>query len=276
MPATKKGKQSKKIVAAEEQFRTEYKDRVLFMNHNAAGSATTSIVANTGSVADGPTNTTVFVPSVYNDTFARGQKNGEVEGNWIMPKYLNMKISMDFSTMLVNQPYVVDIYHGWCKDTLERSLLYEQIDGGRNRPAFAVGENINHLNETLVQKFLFNAKYDAHFLTYTRKGRGVKILSRKRITGKQMELLVAGSGGSSAVHSQHAPVQNFNFNWKLNDRKLELYPLKVGDGGTDNAVAFAPAKTWVPFVAISVQGMVATTAPGPKVQTNSKFVYTDV
>ena len=134
----KVAKIAKKVVRQTRQKKVELKDRISgqvhFYNMYQNGDAVAPVVPGP---TNGPNNTLCLVPETWSNPFTTGTQNGQVVGTEITPKYLNMKVKLNFDFlrriiyMQANgvdphiQRYDISIVQGWIKKDLRCHLSHE-------------------------------------------------------------------------------------------------------------------------------------------------------
>ena len=83
---------AKSTVQKQNQHRVEYKDRISSVNSS-------NLTSNSGDAINGPENSLILIPKAMTDVFNQGSSNGQVEGNNINAKFLNMKVKLDFTQL---------------------------------------------------------------------------------------------------------------------------------------------------------------------------------
>lgn len=249
MAASKKKAPAK--VAKQNQFRTEYKDRI-------SSIIATSLVTVAGNQAAGPANTKILIPEAMTTIFQQGTANGEVVGNNINLKYLSMKVNLDFteldrqvipvptSTVVETQMYNLTVRQVWVKKDLRAYLtndLYNNASG-RTQPAFpddtaANASWINTSNQTL-----YNAKLEPLFLSYSKKMESdVVVLKTMRIMGDYTKRF---SVDTSTQSVDVTPDKHLTFSWKMPAKKQLLSPLATGES------KYCLSSMWIPAVMVSL------------------------
>lgn len=269
--ARKKKEKAKKPkpVIKQNQFRTEYKDRV-----SAVG---THILATvTGSVTNGPTNSLILTPGALSKLFGQGTLNGEVDGNNINARYLNMKVKINFDLLkavfgTVPYQYNIQIYQGLILQDLREYLTgtHTNTSSGRVQPSFPNHTIVPAYWDDIAKKFLFNANMKPDYLSYEKRlDTQVRILKSWRVKGDQREVIAGGT----AVYGAYSPEKHYTFNWKMPKNKMLLSPAL-----NNSAVAgVAPSGMYVPFVMITMNTNHALgTGEHLSVSEISHFTYTD-
>lgn len=266
-----------KKVIKQNQFRVEYKDRIspvvvhsLFYDDSGATTNTVS----------GPANSLIMVPAALTKLFSTGTLNGEIDGNSFNPRYLNMKLKVDFSklkntgTQSAIVKYDIQIYQGLILQDLREYLDASHVNSssGRTQPAFSDATTAPGHWTQIAKKFLYNSHIKADFLTYEKKmDTQVRILKKWRVMGDQDSNLVLQSGGDTA-HLNQTPDKHYTFNWKMPKNKQTLSPALT----TSTVAGVTPSSMFVPFVMITLHQSVATTAADSlQVSEISHFTYTD-
>lgn len=274
-------KKPKSTVAKQNQFRTEYKDRISSRRNS-------ELSTNVGSSSAGPSNSLILIPEALTTLFGQGTKNGEVDGNVFNPKFLNMKMKINFdklpphttsTTAPIPIQYQIHVRHGYVLQDLREYLEAKTLNSasGRTQPAFPVHSNVPGHWEAVAKKFLFNARIQSEFLSYEKRlDTQVRIIKTQRILGQQEKVitrnqLVAGTGMPLGI-GPVSPDRNLTFDWKMPRDKCSLSPAM-----NSTAVAgYAPTTMWVPFVCVTMNTNVPL-ASGQHLNVHdiSHFTYTD-
>ncbi len=263
------------------QQKTELKDRVVRPSaHDLTG-------ALAGSVANGPAGSYIMVPESFLNTMSQGDLNGQLHGNEYTPKYLNMKVKLNFehldpfggagpSTFTDPQTYYISLTQGWVKISLKASGALSEThansSSGRNQPAFAVGADPHALAIAIAKRALFQANFEKDFLSYEKRSYDdVKIIKRFRVYGDQRKKFVIPDQATSATANQIAPDKHYSLNWKMINKKQELAPIT---GATQN---YGNAQTWIPFVMVTLKGDVGfSTNTKLTIEQANHFTYSDM
>ena len=277
----------KGAVQKQNQHRVEYKDRI---------SAVTSsnLVSNSGDAINGPENSLILLPSAMTDVFNQGSSNGQVEGNNINAKFLNMKVKLDFTQLPQNvfiasgsngrpvtQRYDLYIKQVLIKQSIDEYLTgsYANPESGRSVPAFpALGDIPTHWDDT-AKKYLFNARIQPDFLSYEKRmDNHIRVLRSWRVLGDTTaNFRDGGEGTTESPNLNVSPDKHYSFNWKMPKDKTLLSPDAQG-------TSYALSKMWVPAVIITLkrkyadlvneQGQAIALTP-LVVSDISHFTYTD-
>ena len=280
--AAKKKKPS--TVAKQNQFRTEYKDRITSI-------ISTNLVTVAGSQTSGPVNTKILIPEAMTTIFDQGTANGEVVGNNINLKYLSMKVKLDFteldrqvipaptSTVYEIQRYNLTVRQVWIKKDLRPYLTADLLNNasGRTQPAFpddtaANASWINTSNQTL-----YNARLEPEFLSYSKKQESdVVVLKTMRVMGDYTKNF---SIDTSTQGQDVTPDKHMTFTWKMPQKKQLLSPLATGGS------KYCLSSMWIPAVMVSLDrkyelnhesGKPATIPLGPlQISHISHLTYSD-
>lgn len=281
-----KNMKPKKAVAKQNQFRTEYKDRVSPISQY-------TIAANPESWTPSklPLDSEVLFPYALFNYFSQGTQNGEIDGNQINARYLNMKVELDFSNLPVmvrtsatglrniDQNYHIVIRQCLILDDLSEHLKnsWLNVKSGRTIPAFngLTGDATNpiplELLKEITNKALNRQKIKADFLTYQRRqDTKVRVLKKIVVKGKlnnristandtaiKVEVSSTGSGEYSVLQRPYpTPNQHYTFNWKMPKNKIQLQPVigtTTGDPPVTQLVGYWPGKLWIPCVMVSCE-----------------------
>ncbi len=272
----------KKVVQKQNQHRVEYKDRVSTITEYTL----TELV---GSATNGPDNSLMMIPASLTKLFTQGTANGEVDGNAFNPRYLNMKVKLNFDNLPayvtssgdanVAQQYSLYVRQGLVLQDISESLTstYTNATSGRTQPAFPDGALVPAIWDTIAKKFVFNARIQPEFLSYEKKlDTQVRILSTRRILGDTTARLQTSGSTDSNINAPItiSPEKHLTFNWRMPKDKTALYPA-LRNGNLDGVV---PAKMWVPFVLITLNRSVVDDDIDDhplNVSEISHFTYTD-
>ncbi|AXH74929.1 MAG: putative capsid protein [Cressdnaviricota sp.] len=277
----------KKAVVKQNQFRTEYKDRVSPIYNTIIGAPSLPSVTN------GPGNSAVLMPWAMVDKFNQGSANGEIDGNQINARFLNMKVELDFKNLPVfvntgtapsqlnlQQNYQIVIRQCLILDDISEAAVFEYTNtsSGRIQPAFA--ENTNAWLQTARQR-LYNQRIAPDFLSYERREDSkVRILKTIYVKGNENSHIGRHNGavGESPLASrQNTPNQYFSFDWKMPKRKQLLFPtLADPPGGVPTGHMLS--KSWIPCVLITMERDEADLAAADnnlQINYRSHFTYTD-
>lgn len=276
----------KRAVVKQNQFRTEFKDRVSPISQY-------TIAENPESWTNSklPLDSEVLFPYALFNYFTQGTANGEIDGNQINARYLNMKVELDFSKLPtltrasatgpinLHQNYHIVLRQCLILEDLSEHLQnsYLNVKSGRTIPAFngLTGDPNNpiplELMKVIVNKALNRQKLKADFLTYQRRqDTKVRVLKKIVVKGKLNQRMstaldtavkVEVSGATDPEYtivrkSLPTPNQMFKFNWRMPKNKIQLQPVigtETGDPPQQNLVGFWPGKFWIPCVMVSCE-----------------------
>lgn len=304
------GKKPKKVVAKQNQFRTEYKDRV-----SPISSYEISVNPESWDNTKVPLDSQVLFPYAFFNYFTQGNQNGEIDGNQINAKYLNMKVELDFSDLptLVrtsatgnidqDQNYYVVLRQCYVLEDISEHLnkSYLNVKSGRTIPAFNALTGgtekipLEHM-KIVANKALNRQKLEAPFLTYQRRqDTKVRVLKKIVVKGKLNQRLVhpndtaikvevsgAGSGESTVLHRPYpTPNQHYSFNWNMPKDKIQVQPAigtTTGDPPVTSVSGYWPGKSWIPCVLVTCERDLSDhdLADHPlRISQISHFTYTD-
>jgi hypothetical protein len=284
----KKKMPTKAKVVKQNQFRTEYKDRV-----STIRSLTQGVTA--GTVADGPENSTVILPKAFIDAFSQGTQNGQIDGNSINLKYLNMKIQLIFDDLkqnyigalspnggaiTISQNYYITIRQVWIKKNLSNYLTQSVNNTYSNRaqPAFSSVAIAAQAWQDEANLHTYNSQMEPEFLSYTKKrDTGVIVLKKIKVRPSQDEIPVIDETANTALSV--APKKQYSFNWNMPKSKQLLSPCH------DDTNKFVLSNMWIPALVVSVDrtyntiyeaGKPTAYPPGKlKMSVISHLTYTD-
>lgn len=261
---------AKKAVAKQRQKKVELKDRVSTIggSYQAAdlyqnGMGVLPIVEGP---TNGPNNVYTIVPETWADPFSTGTENGQIVGTEITPKYLNMKLKLNFDFlrrvvfMAPNgadphiQRYDIMLTQGWIKTDLREYMFTEVINpaSGWGLPSFATKADWGTSIRDVINREMFNEGIRPEFLSYRQKAASnIKVLRRIKVKGHQDENFVTGSEAIDNNPVEGAtPEQNFTFNWDLSKmNKTKMAPIGSGTVADVNHVL---GYSWLPFVSIAI------------------------
>lgn len=307
----KKKMKPKKAVIRQNQFRTEFKDRVSPISQY-------TIAENPESWTNSklPLDSEVLFPYALFNYFSQGTQNGEIDGNQVNARYLNMKVELDFSNLPVmvrtsgtgainvDQNYHIVIRQCLILEDLTEHLnkSYLNVKSGRTIPAFngVTGSATDpiplEILKEVTNKALNRQKLKAEFLTYQRRqDTKVRVLKKIVVKGKlnqrlgtandtaiKVEVAPTDSGEYSVLQRPYpTPNQHYTFNWKMPKNKVQFQPVigtTSGDPPVTELVGYWPGKMWIPCVMVSCERDQADhdLASHPlNISQISHFTYTD-
>jgi hypothetical protein len=273
----KGGKPAAKKAVKRVQQKTELKDRVV-------SPASHDLTSFSGSQTNGPGGSYIMVPESLLNKMAQGDLNGQLHGNEYCPKYLNMKLKLNFEHLdpfggehgTDPQSYYITLTQGWIKINLKDSGALTQVHNntasGRMQPAFIAGADPHSLATTIAKRALFNANFEREFLSYEKRAYDdVKVIKRFRVYGDMRKRFVTPQGGGGSTEHAIAPDKHYSLNWRMTNKKQELAPIT---GETQN---YGNALTWIPFCMITLHADIALTASSKLViQQANHFTYSDL
>jgi hypothetical protein len=252
---TSKKPAPKAKVSKQNQHRVEYKDRISRINES-------TLTSNSGDAINGPENSLILLPSAMTDAFNQGSSNGQVEGNNINAKFLNMKVKLDFTSLPQNvfiqhnqqtlpatQRYDIYIKQVLIKQSIDEYLVgaYANPESNRSVPAFPVLADIPiHWRDT-ARKYLFNGRIQPNFLSYEKRmDNHIRILRSWRVLGDTTKNFRDGGDGTTESPDLNiSPDKHYSFNWVMPKDKTLLSP-------DANGTSYALSKMWVPAVIITM------------------------
>lgn len=246
--------QSKKkkpsTVSKQNRFRVEYKDRITEVIDN-------DLTINSGGPSSGPANTQILIPEALTRVFPQGTSNGQVDGNNINLKYLNMKVKLDFTELpqfvnnspdipekFVPQRYNLTVRQVWIKKDMRDFLTatYVNPSSKREQAAFPTEPIANQGWIDTADLYTYQSRLQPEFLTYSRKEKtDVVVIKTMRIMGEQTKTFQDEDG-----HDNISPDKHLTFNWTMPKVKQLLSP--VADDGTQMIIS----SMWVPAVLVSL------------------------
>jgi len=247
---------AKSTVQKQNQHRVEYKDRISSVNSS-------NLVSNSGDAINGPENSLILIPKAMTDVFNQGSSNGQVEGNNINAKFLNMKVKLDFTQLPQNvfiasgsqsrpvtQRYDLYIKQVLIKQSIDEYLTgaYANTESGRSVPAFPVLADIDQHWTDTARKYLFNARIQPNFLSYEKRmDNHIRVLRSWRVLGDTTANFRDGGNASTESPDLNvSPDKHYSFNWKMPKDKTLLSPDAQG-------TSYALSKMWVPAVIITLE-----------------------
>lgn len=288
---------AKKTVAKQNQHRVEYKDRISTIQ-------TVDLIDTPGiaSPLTGPENSVILLPRSYTSTFQQGVSNGQIEGNSIMPKYLSMKVRLDFSRLPQYvkhaasgdrwdyQQYDLYIQQVWIKETLneERRGTFANQFSNRLQPAFENQTTYDNAWTNISKKMLFNARIQPDFLSYEKKAdTQIRTLRKWRVLGDQNAGFTSANitptlgtdPGPDASVGRVSPDKHYTFKWEMPKDKQYLSPVVQ----TTTTADYGFSSMWIPAVVITLnrkygdaETVFPATADSPLLISEiSHFTYTD-
>ncbi len=266
--------QIKKTVKKHRQARVESKDRI-------ANIRSFTLTSNAGNATNGPENSLVLVASSQWSGFTQGSFNGQIESNSITPRYLNMKVVLNFDKLPAYsagaiQSYNVRIYQCLVQRTLKDAghlvATHLNTESNRTQPAFDTGVNASDLvvmAQDEAQQVMFNARLQPDFLSYDKRvNDNLKIIKTWRVLGdttKKFQSAILANSDASV-----SPEKHYSFNWRMPQTKRELSPLK------DTPTDLGFSSMWIPAVLITMDTKNALAqGEGLQIQTIDHFTYTD-
>jgi hypothetical protein len=307
-------KKPKKAVVKQNQFKTEYKDKIsqVFLNTIVGNPA------NWDPAVHSPKDSSVMLPHAMFNTWTSGTQNGQIDGNQINARFLNMKVELDFSDLPVivrtqdgtipsiDQNYHITIRQCLILDDVRDFLreTYVNSNSRRDQPAFdgtvhSPPQDNTPLDKTIdvVRRALNRQFVESDFLSYQRRNDSkVRVLKKIVVKGNLNKRF--GTENMAAVKVETTepaeppvytlktrpyptPNQYFSFNWKMPKDKMTLQPVISLDDSTPpikTLMGYYPGKTWIPCVMVSCKRDVADydiAAHPLRVRQISHFTYTD-
>ncbi len=277
---------SKAAVKKQNQFKTEYKDRVSRVNEYTLG-------VNTGSSSQGVENSLLLMPDALTKIWTQGTENGQIEGNQVNARFLKMKVKLNFdnlppyvlsdgSATRLPQSYNLRIYQVLIMENMREYLTgnYSNANSGREQPAIADSATLAQDYKDIANKFLYNSRIQPEFLSFERRlDTGVRILKSWRVLGDTTAKLnqSAGTAPQSATDSGGiiSPEKHYTFEWKQPKDKMVLSPVLNGSTTLDG---YAVASNWIPAVLVTLDRGIPDDAVATNllnVSTRSHFTYTE-
>lgn len=278
-------KKPKKTVVKQNQFKTEYKDRI-----SPISSYTITGPPESWDNSKVPLDSEVLFPYALFNYFTQGTQNGEIDGNQINARFLNMKVQIDFSDLALlvrssasSSVNIAQNYHIVIRQCLVLEDLTDYLDksylnvkSGRTIPAFngltgGTDKIPIELLKSVANKALNRQKIKSDFLSYQRRQDSrVRVLKKIKVKGNlnhrvatetntatEVEVSGTGSGESTVEATKYpTPHQYFTFNWKMPKDKIQVQPVigtTSGDPPVTQLVGFWPGKMWIPCVMVSCE-----------------------
>lgn len=273
-------------VIAQNRPRTEYKDRISLTYQQDLGNSFK------GSATNGPSNSSTFIPDALFEKWQQGTSNGNIDGNQINPRFLNMKMELDFSQLpayvtsagVSNVPchYYIRIRQCLVMEDISESFTLKYVNPVSGRTQRALQDDLTKIGTPrfmeIAKQKLFNNGLDADFLSYEkRQDSKVRILKSHTVKYDLNDRLNSG-GVESATPSSRK--QRFSFDWKMPKDKQIMYPLvDTTDPAAFVVTGHSPGKMWIPCVLVTMERSVAdddqTGNHKLEVSYISHFTYTD-
>jgi hypothetical protein len=302
-------KAPKKATIKKVQFKTEYKDRVSSVH----SSTLSTNPAPWDPFTHSPQNSQILMPHSFLANWSQGTSNGQIDGNQINARFLNMKVELDFSDLPtvvrseIAVPPNVQVYHDQNYHIVIRQCLilddisehlnktYTNSNSGRTQPAFdgiTAGSAPIDLVTDLTRRALNRQLVKSDFLSYQRRqDTKVRVLKKITVKGnlnkrfttenvvatqvKIMEHDEADATYNLLRRPYPTPNQMFSFNWKMPKEKMTLQPVI----GTNSALqGHWPGKSWIPCVLVTCERDTVDVdlATHPlRIKQISHFTYTD-
>lgn len=273
-PAAKK---PLRAVAKQNQARTELKSRVVAPDYSPDDGTYTYVIPTNGSISHGPTDSVTVVPRAYYDGLVHGSANGQLEGLFITPKFLTMKMELNFDqmfptlatsgTITAQTPisYKVIVNHGWIKQDLRPAAVSEFSDGGARLLAAIESTSIDQgtlLAVGVARHQLFLSQIQPDYLTFRRKDPSNVVVIKKQIIRPKGNMLyqyqTSSQSGAAHEHAAVAPNAQIRLSWDMKDigkggkpgaQKMRVMPI-VNAG---SLVGFTPGNNWIPYVNVSCE-----------------------
>jgi hypothetical protein len=238
-----------------------------------------------------------MLPHAMFNNWQNGTQNGQIDGNQINARYLNMKVELDFSDLPVmvrseantvpalDQNYHIVIRQCLILDDIRDFLreTYYNSNSRRDQPAFdgtvhSPPQDNTPLDKTIdvVRRALNRQFVESDFLSYQRRNDSkVRVLKKIIVKGNLNKRF--GTENMTAVKVEttepaeppvytlktrpySTPNQHFSFNWKMPKDKMTLQPVISLDDSTPpikTLMGYYPGKTWIPCVMVSCKRDVA-------------------
>ncbi len=272
---------SKAAVKKQNQFKTEYKDRVSRVNEYTLG-------VNTGSSSQGVENSLLLMPDALTKIWTQGTENGQIEGNQVNARFLKMKVKLNFDNLpshvstnstpspKVPQSYNLRIYQCLIMENMREYLTseYSNANSGREQPAMPDSGTLAQDYKDIANKFLFNSRIQPEFLSFERRlDTGVRILKSWRVLGDTTARLQESA--TSTTEQTISPDKHYTFEWKQPKDKMVLSPVLNGSTTLDG---YAVASNWIPCVLVTLDRGVEDddiAIHDLNVSTRSHFTYTE-
>lgn len=276
-------KATKMTVAKQNQFRTEYKDRI-------SPTLSSDIKSNPSPWnpdTHGPLNSQILLPHALFEYWTQGTSNGQIDGNQINAKFLNMKLEMDFSDLPAivrstgdpaipqyDQNYHIVIRQCLILDDISEHLDKTYTNSNSRRTQFAfdsIATTPLELVANMTKRALNRQLIKSDYLSYQRrqdtkvrvlkkihvKGNLNKRFNTENITAVKVEVTPTDSDEFTVFSRPYpTPNQYFSFNWKMPKEKMTLQPVigtTSGDPPVTQLVGHWPGKAWIPCVVVTCE-----------------------
>lgn len=224
--------------------------------------ATNQLVYNTGSQANGPSNSLILLPVQMQSQIEAGVANNQVIGQWLVPRYCQHKYTIVADGINpINVPFtnVFETY-GYLKISPEKF--------NADRTTITTWSNAVAAE---VRKELYDNGFDSDYCTWTQLNRNVHCIVKKRkLHFSQASKAVSANSltGSGTGVSDIAPpiCRTVDFSKMLGKNKTRL---EVIAGGTDQVCG----NLWIPFIMLDCPQLIS--GETMSVRNASKFYFSD-
>jgi hypothetical protein len=257
---------AKKVVQKSVAKRIELKDRFQLNphSHDMYENGVTGLQSD--SVLAGIVNSHVIVPQMWEQSFSEGPANGQIIGTEIRPRYLNLKVKLNYDKLMkqvfqkgntsgnyFNQTYHITLIQGWIKQDLREQLDGQAAGGGGwTLPAFSNSASYTGALNALINREMYNNELNPAFLTYRQKtASNIKVIKKMTIKGDLNSNFIGASNLNSTGTTGEWRTQdsNLTFNWDLSNLgKVKLTPIMDPTGVNQFCLGY----NWVPFVQVRV------------------------
>lgn len=194
-----------------------------------------------GSAANGPRNSTLLLPSFFNQHSSYTDSEGTAyagRGCWVVPKWLTTKIRISFDHIVPESEKSKEGFN--VKITVGRLCSTGAKFGAGNTNAATFETAVL----TEIKKQLYDADMSADYLAFEKKTRNIKIDQEwKVVPSRDRAIRMAFHNGSGHVAYSCPPPQEYTIQHKIPTTKTKF----------DNHTAAhpLPMNQWIPFVMIS-------------------------
>jgi len=270
-------KKSLPVVAKQNQARTELKSRVFAPEFSPDDGTYEYVIPTNGTISHGPTDSLTFVPQAYYNGLVHGSANGQIEGLFITPKFLTMKMELNFDQLFptlatsgsvsaqVPISYKVIVNHGWIKQDLRPAAVSEFSDGGARLLPAIESSSINQgtlLALGVARHQLYLSQIQPDYLTFRRKDPSNVVVIKRQIIKPKGNMLyqyqTSSQSGAAHEHAAVSPNSQIRLTWDMKDigkagkpgaQKMRVMPI-VNAG---SLVGFTPGNNWIPYVNVSCE-----------------------
>lgn len=208
---------------------------------------------NSASASHGPKNTYLSYPAGFNALTTNQSSNG----NFICPKFLKSKLSINFKSLTLHpdtQGLTCRVYHGRIKVTIDKLVSTHAA----NQAAFAAEV------DAVVKRELFDSQFSSDFLEFRQRNRNIIIDGKWNVKPS----LNSAPIDDSAQARFCAPDKEYVINHVLPKIKTRTVP------ATSSHVPLL-VNMWLPFVAVECNHLTSHTGP-LNIGYSSKLYFSDM